>query len=250
MAKLLLNSDLGESFGLWTISDEIQIMPYIDQANLACGFHAGDFTSMATSVALAVEHNIAIGAHPGYPDLQGFGRRHMQFSPREVKHLMLYQMGALEAFCQAKGTRIAYVKPHGALYNAIADDEALMQAAMEACARFREGLPLMTLARTDTSKVRSLAAKIGVPVLFEAFADRRYLANGNLSPRQQAGSVLTDIEAIKRQVLAIATAQPLTCLDGERITLHADSLCVHGDNPEAIAVVKQLRQLLDGLLCN
>lgn len=247
MEKLLLNSDLGESFGHWKINDETQIMPYLDQANLACGFHAGDFMCMAKSVQLALTHKLSIGAHPGYPDLQGFGRRTMQYSAEEVTNMMLYQMGALDAFCLANGTKIAYVKPHGALYNTIAKDMTLLEAALIACARYRQDLPLMTLARHDVSEVKALANKIGVPVLFEAFADRAYLADGNLSPRQLDGAVLSDEFAIAQQVLAIATHKPFKSIDGEYITLHADSLCVHGDNPKAIEIVKKLRQILDNI---
>lgn len=240
---LLLNCDMGEQFGNWPCGQDDALIGLVDQANLACGFHAGDFSTMAASVARAKAHGVMIGAHPGYPDLQGFGRRAMSFSPREVTELMLYQIGALDAFCRAEGLEVSYVKPHGALYNAIADDNALLDAALAACARYRSGLALMTLARADqeADAVRQRAEQWGVPVLFEAFADRRYLPNGRLTSRQRADAVLHDIEAIIRQAHAIASGRPFETAERGLLRLQADSLCVHGDTPQALAALKALR---------
>lgn len=238
---------MGESFGAWRMGDDEHAMPLIDQANLACGFHAGDPLIMQRSVLLARQHGVAIGAHPSYPDLQGFGRRHLSCTPDEVMALVLYQLGALDAFCRAAGAQVAYVKPHGALYNDLVRDDALMIAVLTACARYREGLPLMVLARADNDRERRLAKAVGVPLLFEAFADRAYLADGQLAPRRLAGAVHHEPQRILDQALAIAAGEPFADLDGKPLRLRADSLCVHGDNAESLAVLRRLRAQLDAL---
>lgn len=245
MNRLLLNCDMGESFGAWTLGDDAHAMPLVDQANLACGFHAADPLTMQRTVALAVRHGVAIGAHPAYPDLQGFGRRHLACSVEEVFALVLYQLGALEAFCRAAGTQLAYVKPHGALYNDLVTDDALLGAVLRACAAFRPGLPLMVLALADNGRERRLAQPLGVPLLFEAFADRAYQADGRLLPRRLAGAVHQDPERILGQALAIAQGEAFADADGKPLRLTADSLCVHGDNAESLAVLRRLRAMLD-----
>ncbi len=245
MNRILLNCDMGESFGAWRMGDDALAMPLIDQANLACGFHAGDPSIMQHSVALAVKHGVSIGAHPSYPDLQGFGRRHLACSAEEVTALVLYQIGALDAFCRAAGTQLAYVKPHGALYNDLVRSDELLGAVLVACAVFRPGLPLMVLALADNSRERRLAEMAGVPLLFEAFADRAYLADGQLAPRREAGAVHQDGERILQQALAIARGEPFADLHGQPLCLQADSLCVHGDNAESLAVLRRLRAHLD-----
>lgn len=245
MNRLLLNCDMGESFGAWTLGDDAHAMPLVDQANLACGFHAADPLTMQRTVALAVQHGVSIGAHPAYPDLQGFGRRHLACSVEEVFALVLYQLGALEAFCQAAGTQLAYVKPHGALYNDLVTDDALLGAVLGACAAFRPGLPLMVLALADNERERRLAQPLGVPLLFEAFADRAYQADGRLLPRRLAGAVHQDPERILGQALAIAQGEAFADIDGKPLRLRADSLCVHGDNAESLAVLRRLRAMLD-----
>lgn len=245
MNRILLNCDMGESFGAWQIGDDAHAMPLVDQANLACGFHAGDPLTMQRSVALAVRHGVSIGAHPAYPDLQGFGRRHLACSAEEVQALVLYQLGALEAFCRAAGTQLAYVKPHGALYHDLLRSDELFDAVLAACARYRPGLPLMVLALADNHRERRLASTAGVPLLFEAFADRAYQADGQLVPRRLAGAVHQQTERIFAQAQAIAGAQAFADIDGRPLQLHADSLCVHGDNPESLAVLRRLRALLD-----
>ena len=152
MNRILLNCDMGESFGAWQMGDDAHAMPLVDQANLACGFHAGDPLTIQRSVALAHRHGVSIGAHPSYPDLQGFGRRHMTCSAEEVRALVLYQLGALDGFCRVAGTQLAYVKPHGALYNDLLTSDELLNAVLHACAAFRPGLPLMLLARGDNQR--------------------------------------------------------------------------------------------------
>lgn len=238
---------MGESYGAWTMGDDERAMPLVDQANLACGFHAGDPLIMRHSVALAVQHGVAIGAHPSYPDLQGFGRRHLSCTPEEVTSLVLYQLGALDAFCRAAGARVAYVKPHGALYNDLVRDDVLFEAVLAACAGYRPGLPLMVLALADNARERRLAEAAGVPLLFEAFADRAYLADGQLAPRRLAGAVHHEAQRILAQALAIASGQPFPDIDGNPLQLRADSLCVHGDNAESLAVLRRLRAQLDAL---
>lgn len=243
--RILLNCDMGESFGAWTMGDDSHAMPLVDQANLACGFHAADPLTMQRTVALAVAHGVRIGAHPAYPDLVGFGRRQMACSPEEVTALVLYQLGALEAFCRAAGVQVAYVKPHGALYNDLVRDDALLAAVLEACASYRKGLPLMVLALTDNSRELRLADEADVPLMFEAFADRAYLADGQLAPRRLSGAVHHDPQRILEQALAIAQGEPFPDIDGKPLRLSADSLCVHGDNAESLAVLRRLRALLD-----
>ncbi|MES2820717.1 MAG: 5-oxoprolinase subunit PxpA [Pseudomonadota bacterium] len=245
MKRILLNCDMGESFGVWTLGDDAHAMPLIDQANLACGFHASDPMTMQRTVELAVEHGVSIGAHPAYPDLLGFGRRSMACSPEEVTALVLYQIGALDAFCRAAGTRLAYVKPHGALYNELVRNDALFIAVLEACARYRQDLPLMTLALTDNSRELQLADESDVPLLFEAFADRAYLADGQLAPRRLSGAVHQDPQRILDQGMAIARGEPFPDIDGKPLQLQADSLCVHGDNPESLSALRRLRAQLD-----
>lgn len=245
--RILLNCDMGESYGAWSMGDDEHAMPLVDQANLACGFHAGDPLIMRRSVALAVQHGVGIGAHPSYPDLQGFGRRHMSCTPDEVMALVLYQIGALDAFCRATGAQVAYVKPHGALYNDLVRDDALFEAVLAACSAYRPGMPLMTLALADNSRERRLAEAAGVPLLFEAFADRAYLADGQLAPRRLAGAVHHQPEQILEQALAIAAGETFADIDGKPLQLRADSLCVHGDNAESLAVLRRLRAQLDAL---
>lgn len=245
MKKILLNCDMGESFGVWSMGDDAHAMPLIDQANLACGFHASDPMTMQRTVELAVEHGVSIGAHPGYPDLLGFGRRHMALSPDEVTAVVLYQIGALDAFCRAAGSRLAYVKPHGALYNELVCNDALFVAVLEACASYRQGIPLMTLALSDNSRELRLADEADVPLLFEAFADRAYLADGQLAPRRLSGAVHREPQRILEQGLAIAQGEPFADIDGKPLQLRADSLCVHGDNAESLAVLRRLRAMLD-----
>jgi len=244
--KLLINCDLGEGYGPWRMGDDALVMPLIDQASLACGFHAGDPLIMRSGVALALQNGVQIGAHPSYPDLQGFGRRHLSCTPDEVEALLLYQLGALDAFCRAAGSAVAYVKPHGALYNDLVRDDELLRAVLRACAAFRHGLPLMVQALADNTRERRLAEEYAVPLLFEAFADRAYLADGRLAPRRLPGALRTDVGVILEQALAIARGEAFADIDGKPLRLVADSLCVHGDNPEALAVLRRLRAALDG----
>jgi UPF0271 protein len=202
---------------------------------------------MRHTVRLAISHNVTIGAHPAYPDLVGFGRRSLACSPKEVENLVLYQLGALEALCRAEGTRIAYLKPHGALYNDMMRDHDKLEAVMRALAAFDASLPLMLMATADPAPVRALAERHGLRLWFEAFADRAYDADGFLVPRNQPGAVHKDPEVIVAQARSIALGEPLQTSDGRELILASDTLCVHGDNPESIAAIKAIREALEQL---
>ncbi|GMG86762.1 5-oxoprolinase subunit PxpA [Biformimicrobium ophioploci] len=240
-----LNCDLGEGFGRWSICDEQQVMPYIDMANVACGYHAGDPLTMRATVRLALQHGVQVGAHPSYPDLAGFGRRSMECSSGEITAFTLYQIGALREICRAEGGKLSYVKPHGALYNDMMKDIVVMRALMTAIAQAGGDLPLMILATADRVQHESLAAEYGVKLLFEAFADRRYTADCRLMPRSEPGAVLSSEADILKQVRHLANGS-VTSDTGEEIALLADCLCVHGDNEEGIAMIKTIRAVLAG----
>ncbi|MDR5897543.1 LamB/YcsF family protein [Halomonas vilamensis] len=242
--SLLLNADMGESFGPWVMGMDHEVMPHIDLANVACGFHASDPDVMRMTVRLARKHGVTVGAHPAYPDMVGFGRRSLSCSAEEVENLVLYQLGALAGVCRAEGLTIGYVKPHGALYNDMARDPEIMTAVIRAILAFDASLPLMTMATRDTQSARALAAEHGVTLWFEAFADRAYDEEGRLVSRREMGAVHHDPDVIVDQAVRIARGQPLTACDGSELILEADTLCVHGDNPESIAAVKAIRQAL------
>ncbi|PXX89865.1 LamB/YcsF family protein [Marinobacter vulgaris] len=247
MKPLLLNADMGESFGPWVMGLDHEVMPHVDLANIACGFHASDPDVMRRTVRMAAEHSVGVGAHPAYPDLVGFGRRPMACSPAEIENLVLYQVGALTAICRAEGTEVRYVKPHGALYNDMASDPAVFSAVARAILALDPELPLMTLATRDTSSIRALALEHGINLWFEAFADRAYDHGGLLVSRANPGAVHRDHGTIIEQARRIASGQPLTTIDGSDLLLTADTLCVHGDNEESIASVRAIRQMLNTL---
>ncbi len=246
MTVPLLNCDIGESFGAWTMGLDAEVMPFIDCANVACGFHASDPGTMRRTVVLAARHGVRIGAHPAYPDLVGFGRRSMVCTPQEVEDLLLYQIGALDGICRAEGARVGYVKPHGALYNDMMRDPATLRAVMTAVARYEAGLPLMLMSTRDNGPVRALATEYGLPLLFEVFADRGYDGDGFLLPRGQPGAVHHDSDAVVAQALAFARHEPLRAADGSALRLDSDTLCVHGDNAASVAAVKRIREALQG----
>lgn len=239
-----LNCDLGESYGIWQIGRDEAVMPYIDMANIACGFHASDPDVMAKTIQSAIEHGVQIGAHPGYDDKKGFGRRSIAHQPDELKHLFIYQIGAMRGMCQLFGTDIRYVKPHGALYNDMMANQAVFQALVEAMAKAKIDVPLMILARKDNQSYQQIAKDHGVELLFEAFADRAYNADGHLVARSVNGSVYHDAQQIIAQVTQLVQSGTLTTIDGETLALHADTVCVHGDNDQSVATIAQLRKAL------
>ena len=238
-----LNCDLGESFGSWQMGLDTDVMPYIDMANIACGFHAGDADVMAKTLLLAKKHGVAVGAHPSYPDLQGFGRRSMALSASEIINTMRYQIAALDGMAQSAGVSISYVKPHGALYNDMMASASVFDAVLDAVAGYYRPLKLMILATAEQQHYRDLANAKGVSLLFEAFADRRYTDDGKLTPRNQPGAVLHADEMLT-QVAQLVKHGTVTTATGKQLALAADTLCVHGDNQAAIAQVQQIRALL------
>jgi UPF0271 protein len=244
---MLLNADVGESFGIWTLGQDAEVIPWLDQANIACGFHASDPLTMQKTVRLALQHQVSIGAHPAYPDLIGFGRRSLKVSEDELRALIRYQVGALQAITRAEGGQVDYVKPHGALYNDMMSDPGLLQCVMEAIAALNQSdqspLSLMLLSRADNTAVQTLAEHYQLPLIFEAFADRVYTPDGLLMPRSEPGAVHQDRKLILEQAISLAKQQCVMTPSGS-LTLKADSLCVHGDNAESIATVRAIHQAL------
>ncbi|TVP57767.1 MAG: 5-oxoprolinase subunit PxpA [Halomonadaceae bacterium] len=245
--RLLLNCDMGESFGPWTMGMDEQVMPLVDMANVACGFHASDPVTMTRTVALAKAAGTRIGAHPSYPDLAGFGRRSMQCSHDEIVALVQYQTGALAGICQSRGMALSYVKPHGALYNDMMRDPAVLRAVLAGVAGYDRTLPLMVLASADNRQVEEIAAEAGVTLMFEAFADRAYGSDGLLLPRSEPGAVYSNPASILAQSLSLAHDGVVSARDGSLMKLMPDTLCVHGDNPASVAVIQQIRTALDQL---
>jgi UPF0271 protein len=236
-----INSDMGESFGLYTMGDDEALLGYVTSANIACGFHGGDPRTMDATVAHAAGRQIAIGAHVSYPDLAGFGRRSLKVSADELITDVLYQIGALEAFCRRHGTAVRYVKAHGALYNDLADNEELAAAFADAVLAYGGDLAALVLAGSPAVGV--LAGK-GVRVVREGFADRGYTSAGRLVSRRISGAVITDPAVVAERGWRIATGAEIQSSEGSPLVLAVDSLCVHGDTPGAVGLARALR---DGL---
>lgn len=243
----LLNCDIGESFGTWNMGCDADIMPFIDCANIACGFHASDPSTMRKTVTLALAHDVCIGAHPAYPDLVGFGRRSMSCSQQELEDLVLYQIGALEGICRAQGGRVQYVKPHGALYNDMMRDARQLRAVFKAVSAYEGELRLMLMSQRDNSTALALSVEFGVPVWFEAFADRAYDPAGHLVSRNLPGAVHHDPQTVIDQALTLARGEDLMASDGSSLHLQVDTICVHGDNDSSIAAVQRIRLALGEL---
>lgn len=233
-----LNCDLGEGFGRYDLGEDEQMMPWITSANIACGFHAGDQVVMARTVSLAVEHDVALGAHPGYPDLGGFGRRAMALSSHELTCAIAYQLGALEAFARVAGKALVHVKPHGALYNLAARDFSTAQTIAQAVASYNPDIILVGLAGSALVQAGKAA---GLRVANEGFPDRTYLEDGQLMPRGQPGALITDPESVTRNALRLVREGIL--FNGE--TLRIDTLCLHGDNTSAVENAQQVRRALE-----
>ncbi|MHB8106628.1 MAG: LamB/YcsF family protein [Candidatus Cryosericum sp.] len=237
-----LNSDVGESFGVWTLGDDARVLNRVTSANIACGFHAGDPQVMLATVKAARDRGVAVGAHPGYPDLAGFGRRAMTCTPDEVYAFCLYQIGALAAICRAEGVPLCHVKAHGALYNQSAKDPGLASALARATRDAAPGLILLGLPR---SQHEAAAREAGIPFAAEAFADRAYQADGSLVTRTREGSVLHDPAAVAMRVIRMVTRGTVETAQGESITIRADSICVHGDNSTSRQILETVRRALD-----
>ncbi len=241
MKSIDLNCDLGESFGAWRMGDDDALLALVSSANIACGFHAGDPAIMQRTVESALAHGVAIGAHVSLPDLQGFGRREMAVSTAEAYSMTLYQIGALHAFAQAAGTRLGHMKPHGALYNMAARDRRLADALAQAVRDFDPRLRLVGLAGSALLEAGRAA---GLEVVAEAFADRRYRADGSLQPRGEAGAVIEANDQAIAQAMAIAREGSVQAVDGSCLTLQADTLCLHGDGAHALSFARGLRAAL------
>lgn len=241
MRVIDLNADLGESFGAFKVGNDQEILPYISSANIACGYHAGDHNVMFETVRLAQKYGVGIGAHPGLPDLAGFGRREMQISAREIYHLVVYQIGALAAVCLACGTRLSHVKPHGALYNMAAKSKDLAVAIAHAVADVDSSFVLYGLAGSELVKEGKNA---GLLVAEEVFADRTYQPDGSLTSRKDANAMVHDSELAVNRVIRMITEGKVPAVNGADIDIKADTICVHGDEPHALKFVRNLRAAL------
>lgn len=234
---------MGEGFGNYALGYDKKIMPYIQMANLACGFHASDPVTMHQSVKLCKEHNIEIGCHPSYPDLVGFGRREMNCSHEEIVSLVLYQLGALSAICQSYDVKVSYVKPHGALYNTMMRDEEVFRSIAKAIAKFDTKLKLMILSSSKNAVYAKIAQKYKIALLYEVFADRAYSDEGLLVPRSEKNAVISDKEEVKKRIKQLMTKGFFKSVNGKKLKLQTDTLCVHGDTKSALKLVKSLHKL-------
>jgi UPF0271 protein len=241
--RIDINCDMGESFGAYRIGEDEAIIPFITSANIACGWHGGDPMVMAATVRLAKEHSVAIGSHPGYPDLLGYGRRNMETFPGEIKNYVLYQIGALSGFARDSRMKLQHVKPHGALYNLAAGDE---RAANEVISAIKAFDPELILVAPAGSLCAEMAASASLRVVKEAFADRAYLRNGQLAPRHLQGAVIKDSDVVRQRVLTLVTSGRMICTDGSQITLEAETICIHGDTPNAWKLAGAIRETLEG----
>ncbi|MGI8882390.1 MAG: LamB/YcsF family protein [Jatrophihabitans sp.] len=231
--RIDLNADLGESFGRWTLGDDAAMLGVVTSANVACGFHAGDPTTLRRACATAAQKGVVIGAQVGYRDLAGFGRRFIDVAPADLEADVLYQLGALDAMARVAGERVRYVKPHGALYNAVVTHDAQARAVVAAVAAYDRTLPILGL---PDSVLLGHAAEAGLPTVAEAFVDRGYTPDGHLVDRRDAGALLSDVAEIARRSVEMVIAGTVTAVDGSVVTLAAQSLCVHGDTPSAVQI--------------
>jgi UPF0271 protein len=242
MATVDLNCDMGESFGPWRMGNDAAVLPYVTSANIACGFHAGDPSTMLRTVSDAVSRGVAIGAHPGLPDLPGFGRREMRVTPDEAYAMVLYQVGALAGIARSQGAQLMHVKPHGALYNMAAADRALADAIARATWDFDEELRLVGLAGSELLRAGKYR---GLGTSSEVFADRHYLPDGSLVPRSRPDAMVTDEAQAIARVVRMVTEGRVTAVDGSDIEVRADTVCIHGDGPHAVAFARGLRAALE-----
>ncbi len=236
-----LNADAGESFGAWRMGQDEALFPLLTSVNLACGFHAGDPRTMLRAVRLAKAHGVSVGAHPGFPDLVGFGRRDLDASPEEVYADVLYQIGALAAFLRLEGMPLHHVKPHGALYLRMARDPEIARAVAQAVKDYDPELPLVLLGGTVMEEA---ARAVGARYVREAFPDRAYLSNGQLAPRRVEGALVRDPERAAERAVQMVVEGKVAALDGGWVEVQAETLCIHGDNPEAVAIARAVREAL------
>jgi 5-oxoprolinase (ATP-hydrolysing) subunit A len=242
--KIDINSDIGESFGVYKLGLDEQVIPHITSANVACGYHAGDPGVMRRTVSLAKKHGVEVGAHPGFPDLMGFGRRNMDATLEEIQDYVIYQMGALQAFAFFCGMKLQHVKPHGSLYNMAFANPNIWEAIAEAVAKVDREIILVVLAPSRREPLMEIGRKHGVRIAFEAFPDRAYAKDGSLVHRREKGSLIEDHQVVAERALKMALEGKITAIDGTEISIKADTLCVHGDNPGAVQMVKTIRERL------
>jgi UPF0271 protein len=242
--RIDLNSDVGESFGNYKLGLDEEVIPLITSANIACGFHAGDPSVMEKTIALAKKHGVAPGAHPGFPDLMGFGRRNMDATIEEIKDYVAYQIGALQAFAAMEGLAIQHVKPHGALYNMAFENFGIWEAVAEVISTLDKRLILVAMAGPDRDRLEAIGSKYGIRIAFEFFADRAYNPDGSLVSRREPGAVIHDQEKAAERVLKLIREESVIARDGAEIPLTADTVCVHGDNPTAVMLTRKLRETL------
>jgi UPF0271 protein len=240
-----LNCDMGESFGAYKLGLDEEVIKYITSANIACGWHAGDPMVMDKTVKMAVEHGVGIGVHPGYPDLLGFGRRNMDCLPEEIRNYLIYQTGALQAFCAAHRAKLRHVKPHGNLYLTAVENELVARAVAEAIVSVDPKLLYVALAGGKGELMTRVGQEVGLKVVYEAFPDRAYTSDGNLVSRRQPGSVIKDPDEVAERALKMAKEGKVVAVDGTEIPLAAQTLCVHGDTPGAVNLVKSVREKLE-----
>jgi UPF0271 protein len=247
MAKKIqidINSDVGESFGIYKLGLDEEVIPHITSANIACGFHAGDPGVMRKTVALAKRYGVEVGAHPGFPDLIGFGRRNVDATLEEIQDYILYQTGALMGFAQSQGLRLQHVKAHGSLYNMAVANSRIWETMAEAVAKVERDIILVVLASSTRESLLDIGKRQGIRIAFEAFPDRAYNKDGSLVSRREKGAVIHDHEIVAKRGLRMALEGKVVAMDGTEIELKPDTLCVHGDNPAAVDMVKRIRQEL------
>jgi len=235
---------MGESFGAWKMGLDEEIMPLVDMSNIACGFHASDPITMDKTVKLAVQNSVTIGAHPGYPDLVGFGRRDLKCSSEEIEKFVIYQIGALYAICKSNHTKIDYVKPHGALYNTMMKDKEIFIAIVKAISKYDKNLKLMILSSPENNIYEELAKDLGVGLLFEVFADRSYMDDGSLMPRSMPNAVLSSSDEVIERLDFLIKNGAIKSYKDKILKLKVDCICVHGDNAHALEIVKTMREFL------
>ncbi|MGC2235176.1 MAG: 5-oxoprolinase subunit PxpA [Pyrinomonadaceae bacterium] len=241
MLSIDLNCDMGESFGAWTMGNDAALMDYVSSVNIACGFHAGDASVIRKTVEKAIEKGVAVGAHPSFPDLQGFGRREMKMSAQEIFDVVLYQISAIKGICEAFGTRMHHVKPHGALYNQAAKDADLAESIAKAVKSLDEKLIFYGL---SGSFLISEAEKLGLKTASEVFSDRTYKNDGSLTPRSESNALIKNADEAVRQVLQMIQTQTVTAANGETIPIKAETVCIHGDGANALEFARTIRQKL------
>lgn len=245
MKHIDLNCDMGESFGAYKLGMDEAVIRFITSANIACGWHAGDPLVMDATVKMSIDHGVGVGAHPGYPDLLGFGRRNIDCTPDEIRKYLVYQIGALKGVCQANGTTLRHVKPHGALYLTAVENEDVARAIAEAIVSVDSDLLYVALAGAKGELMTRIGENVGLKVVYEAFPDRAYTPEGTLVSRRSPGAVIKEPQEVSDRALKMARDGEVVAVDGTSIPLDVQTLCVHGDTPTAVELVKRIRQTLE-----